>query len=227
MGKYKYILFDADNTLFDFDMCEREAFREALSTSSLVCTDEVYADYHVINDGLWKLLEKGGIERDVLKKERFKRLFEKHGVVSDEYLAVAKNYEKCLGNQTFEIDGVFELLGDLSPKYEIYVITNGLTAIQEKRFSLSRLTPFFKDVFISEKVGHAKPGREYFDFVISAVGDSDLSNYIVIGDSLTSDIDGALKYGIDCIWYNRKTDDRAGREPTYEISDIVQIESIL
>ena len=227
MNKYKYILFDADNTLFDFDMCERGAFSAALSDSSLVYSDSVYSDYHNINDSLWRLLEKGGIERDLLKSERFRLLFVKYGITDVDCAAFASKYERLLGEQTYEIEGVFDLLGRLSKKYDIYVITNGLTNVQENRFSKSRMTVYFKDIFISEKVGFAKPDKKYFDHVISSVGDPDLSRYIVIGDSLTSDIDGAINSGIDCCWYNRKGIPLEGRRPTYIIEDILSVETVL
>ncbi|MBQ7714558.1 MAG: YjjG family noncanonical pyrimidine nucleotidase [Clostridia bacterium] len=225
--KYGYLLFDADNTLFDFDRCEREAFKEALSASSLGYSDEVYGDYHVINEGLWKKLERGEIERSLLKTERYRLLFEKNGVPDGSYKEVALIYEKCLGNQCYEIDGVYELLSDLSGKYGIYVITNGLTSVQESRFAKSRLTRFFDGVFISEKVGYAKPERAYFEYVVSAVGDSDISKYLVIGDSLTSDIDGALNFGFDSCWYNVNGQDANGRTPTYVINDINDVLKVL
>ena len=227
MGKYKYILFDADNTLFDFDRCEKGAFKASLTGYPLEYSEEIYQNYHYINDGLWKLLEKGAIERSTLKSERFRLLFSKYGVSGVDCVAFASRYEQMLGRQTYEIDGVYELLGRLSRKYDIYVITNGLTNVQENRFSGSRMTKYFKDVFISEKVGYAKPDKRYFDYVIASVGDPDLSRYIVIGDSLTSDIDGAINSGIDCCWYNRKGIGPEGRAPTYTVEDILSVETVL
>ena len=101
MIRYKYILFDADNTIFDFDRCEREAFRSVLASYALGYSDEVYNDYHVINEGLWKLLEVGGIERSLLKTERFRLLFEKYGVFGTDYLGAARDYENGKKNYHF------------------------------------------------------------------------------------------------------------------------------
>ena len=227
MEKYKYLLFDADNTLFDFNRCEREAFILAMDASGIEFSEDLYAEYHVINDGMWKQLEKGLIERSVLKTERFRVLLANAGIVDDRYVETARCYEGFLGRQTFEINGAYELLQKLHGKYKIFIITNGLTAIQEMRFSLSRLTALTDGVFISEKVGYAKPDKRYFDRVISAAGDEDVSKYLVIGDSLTSDIDGAIAYGIDCCWYNRSRSSPDGREVTYEIFDITELETVL
>ncbi|MBR6918226.1 MAG: YjjG family noncanonical pyrimidine nucleotidase [Clostridia bacterium] len=224
---YKYILFDADNTLFDFDKCEYEAFVQAVTSFGIEFSDDLYSDYHIINDRLWKMLELGGIKRDVLKTERYRILLEKCGRNDVSCKELAKKYELCLGNQCYEIDGVYKLLGDLSGEYKLYLITNGLTNVQESRLSLSRLTKYFTDVFISEKVGVAKPDPRFFDHVISSVGDGDLTKYLVVGDSLTSDIDGAIKYGIDCCWYNRTASDSAGRSPRYIIDDITKLKTVL
>lgn len=227
MAKYKYLLFDADNTLFDFDKSEKEAFRMALEGSELGYSDEVYTRYHVINDGLWKLLEVGGTDRQTLKTERYRLLFEEFGIEGDGYLETASNYERCLGLQAFEIDGVYEMLCRLSEKYEIYLVTNGLTSVQESRLSRSRLSHFFKRVYISEKVGVAKPDPAFFDYVISDIGDPDRSGYLVIGDSPSSDIDGAINSGIDCCWYDRRGVGDCGRITTYTVTNITDTEAVL
>lgn len=226
MKDYKYLLFDADNTLFDFNKCENEAFKLAVTPFGVEYTDEIYAMYHIINDNLWKLLEKGGTTRDELKVERYRQLFEALGCDAD-CVSVAKSYEKCLGNQHFEIEGNYDVVKKLYGKYKLYVITNGLTTVQNSRFSKSRLTPLFEKIYISEQMGASKPSSAFFDEVIRDIGDSELSHYLVIGDSLTSDIDGAIGYGIDSCWYNRDLSDSGGRDITYEIKEMSELLSIL
>jgi len=225
--KYKHLLFDADNTLFDFNRCEFEAFKLAIESSELTYSEELYRKYHVINDGLWKDLEKGLTTRSELKVLRYKRLFESEGVYDGDYKSLALNYERFLGMQSFEIDGAFELLSSLHGKFGIYVITNGITTIQNRRFSLSRLSGHIDKVFISEEMGVSKPARVFFDKVISEVGDADLRNYLIIGDSLTSDIDGAISSGIDSCWFNLFGGDKSGREPTYTVNKLSEINSIV
>ncbi len=225
--KYKHLLFDADNTLFDFNRCEAEAFKLAIEGSELTYSEELYKKYHIINDGLWKALEKGLTTRSELKVLRYKRLFESEGISDGDYRSLALNYENFLGMQSFEIDGAYELLSSLHGNFGIYVITNGITTIQNHRFSLSRLTGYIDNIFISEEMGVSKPSREFFDKVITAVGDYDLRNYLVIGDSLTSDIDGAIVSGIDSCWFNLFDCDKNGREPTYTVNKLSEINSIV
>ncbi len=226
MSKYKYLLFDADNTLFDFDKSEKEAFKTALGLFNIEYTDEIYGIYHVINDKLWKMLEKGETTRDELKFERFRQFASAVGCSAD-YRDIARKYEKSLGMQVFEIEGNFEVLKTFSEKYKMYVITNGITEVQESRFSRSRFTELFESVYISEKLGVSKPSKLFFDYVFEDIGDFDLSRYLVIGDSLTSDIDGALNSGVDSCWYNRYGLSCEGRKITYEIRHMKELADIL
>lgn len=226
MKEYKYILFDADNTLFDFDRCENEAFKHALSAFCVKYTEDIYNSYHEINECLWKKLELGLVHRDTLKTERFRLLLEKYEITFVDHKEMAQVYETDLGKQCFEIDGAYDTVRRLSDKYDIYIITNGLTAVQKSRFSLSRITQYIKRVFVSEEVGCPKPEKLYFDRVLGYIG-ADPNECIVVGDSLTSDIDGAINSGIDCIWYNRKGEDASGRCPDYIVDSISAVERIL
>lgn len=224
---YKYLLFDADNTLFDFNRCEFEAFKLMITETPLQYSRELYEKYHLINDGLWKDLEKGLTTRDELKVFRYKRLLESQGIYDGDYVKMARTYENYLGKQCFEIDGAFELLEKLYGEYEIYVITNGITAIQNDRFSRSRLTKYIKKIYISEQMGVSKPSTAFFEKVLSDIGDCDKSKYLVIGDSLTSDIDGAIASGLDSCWFNLFGGESAGRMPVYTINDLSEINLVL
>ncbi len=226
MGKYKYVLFDADNTIFDFDMCERTAFRLALEEAGITYSDFLYDTYHVTNDKCWKMLEKGEIGREELKVERFREAFEICGIPGDGYLSVSVRYEELLAEQIFEIDGVYEMLSRISSRYPVYVITNGLVKVQKGRFAKSRISEYIKKVYISEQVGYAKPDKRYFDRVLEDIGATP-DECIVIGDSLTSDIDGAINSGIDSIWYNRRGADAEGRRPTYTVDNVTDAEEFL
>lgn len=61
--KYKYILFDTDNTLYDFDKSESEALSLTMEGYGIKITPEQNSVYHEINDRLWKMLERGEVSR--------------------------------------------------------------------------------------------------------------------------------------------------------------------
>lgn len=232
MKKYEYILFDADNTLFDFRKAEYLSFRHTSDMSGLKFSDGLMRTYSDINDILWKELEKGTITLDFLKTERFRRLLVSYGEDDGEETnrracEMRDVYMDTLSRQTCLIDGAAEICRTLSQKYKLYIVTNGISMIQRSRFGNSCLREYFRDIFVSEEIGYAKPKKEYYDFVLSSIGDCDKSKYLAIGDSLSSDCDGAIAYGIDICRYNPDSLPDMDRVLTYDIKNLNELNEIL
>ena len=225
--RYGIILFDADQTLFDFKKCEYQALFEALAILSLP-NDKAYIErYSEINDMLWKKLERGEIEKSRLVVERFELFCREFGFECD-VLALSELYKARLAEQAILIDGAEELVRDLSKDHRLFIITNGIKKVQEGRLARSPIKDFFEDVFISEVVGYEKPKREFFDAVKAQISDFDEKNAIVIGDSLTSDIKGGINAGIDTCWYNPEGKAVPDGMPiTYVIKDLGEIYGIV
>lgn len=232
MKKYEYLLFDADNTLFDFNMAEFLAFRTVTESEELPYSDQLYREYSAINDNLWKKLEKGTITLEQLKIERFRILLMMIGY-PDSKKTTAKAaqlrdiYMDSLADQSCLIEGAAEVCRELSTRYQMYIITNGIGRIQRKRLANSELKPYFKDIFISEELGAVKPSSDYFDAVFEKIGNPAHEKCLVIGDSLTSDCDGAISYGLDICRYNPKELPDNGREITYTVKKLSELTSIL
>ena len=232
MKKYEYLLFDADNTLFDFTKAEYMAFKETCMASNLEFSEELYIKYSEINDSLWKKIEGKEITLDFLKLERFRLLLVSEGREnSEDTILLAEKmrdlYIESLGNQSCLVSGAEECVKSLSEKYKIYIVTNGIAKTQRKRFSASVINQYFEDIFISEEIGFAKPSNCYFEYVLNKIGDNDKSKYLVIGDSLTSDCDGAINYGLDICRYNPNNLSDNGRKLTYTIKKLSELTEIL
>ena len=232
MGRYRILLFDADNTLFDFSRCEEEAFRETARAGGFPCTESLYERYSAINDGLWKRLERREIALDFLKLERFRLLLlsmgEPEGDGTAERAAFLRDvYIASLGEQAILIPGAEELCRRLAPAYEMYIVTNGISRIQRSRFAKSGLAPYFRAMFVSEEIGVQKPDRGYFDAVFDALDHPPKPEVLMIGDSLTSDADGAIGYGLDFCRFNPKGLADEGRAITYTVKKLSEIEDIL
>ncbi len=231
MKRYEYLLFDADNTLFDFSLAEYISFGETCRAGNLPYSEELYRTYSEINDGLWKRIEKKEITLDFLKTERFRLLLVSMGWADDEITlrkaeALRDTYVETLGQQTCTIDGAEELCKSLAGRYKMYLVTNGIGRIQRSRFEKSALKPYFDGIFISEEMGTAKPERAYFDHVLAEIGSPAREKCLVIGDSLTSDCDGAIASGLDICWFNPKNADAKNRTLTYtvtKLSDIIHL----
>ncbi len=229
MNNYKYLLFDADNTLFDFNKAERAAFLSLSRVSPDVFKDEHYESYHKINDSMWKSLERGEITKSHLKTLRFQKLYESFGHSADpEFVShTAKEYESALGNGRFLIDGATEILEYLFPNYKIHIITNGLKEVQTNRFVGSGIEKYISTLFISEEIGYEKPDERFFNTVFDSIGDFDKRKYLVIGDSLSSDIKGAVSYGIDCVHFDPKGNGSAEFAVNYSIQKLNELKNIL
>ncbi len=236
MKTYQYLLFDADNTLFDFTRAEYLSFRDMCSVcnvdKNIGWSEELYRQYSAINDRLWKLFEKGEITLDSLKIERFRQLLTENGAPDnpttyENSLKMRDIYMENLANQTCLVDGAEEICKKLAEKYPMYLITNGISRIQRSRFAKSALKPYFQDLFISEEIGIAKPHPEYFDHVLRKIGCADKRKYLVIGDSLSSDCAGAVNYGMDICYFTPHHRLTTDIDLTYTIHSLSELEPIL
>lgn len=227
--KYKYLLFDADNTLFDFDAAERAAFAGLDGIYPGKFSLKFYSVYHRVNKMVWEELERGEISRDELKKERFRRYGHELGFsfTEDDIACISTEYPRGLSKGVELIDGAVEVLDALYGKYSIYIITNGLTDVQTARLNGSKIKKYVVHMYISEEIHFAKPDKRFFDAVLNDIGDTDPASYLVIGDSLTSDIDGAANASIDScfISLSRKVSDCHGAK--YVIGNLSELTPIL
>lgn len=208
--RFPIVLVDADDTIFDFKKAEYHAFKKTLNFFGNDCTDEAVELYSHINLKHWKELEKGTIDREYLKTHRFEEWFSLMGFNLD---AKAFNamYAPSLGDFSFLIDGAEKFLENLSKICDVYIVTNGLTVTQSRRINRSSIKPYIKNIYISESIGYSKPCKEFFDFCINDIGEADRSKYIILGDSLTSDMQGGRNAGIAtcCFCGDRKISDNA------------------
>jgi len=222
---YKYLLFDADNTLLDFDLAEETALRETLLQCPLGFCEEVHRRYHMINDHEWKRLEMGETTRERLRIERFEKLYTEFGLDGKKYGEdTAEIYEGMLALQGQLIDGAEDILKKFSEKYDCYIVTNGIADVQRSRMSKTPLERYIKHSFISQELGCSKPSPVFFESVFEYIGDKDRSEYLVIGDSLSSDIAGAAAVGIDSVWISSHGESAL---PTYRIEKLSELYSIL
>ena len=215
---YKFLLFDLDHTLLDFDAAEDIALTHLLKEEG-VEEIQVYKDYYVpMNKALWKDLEQKKISKQELVNTRFSRLFAHFGVEKDgAYLA--ERYQFFLSKQGQIFPGVEDLLKNLIHQgYELYAATNGITFIQTGRLEQSGIATFFKEIFISEQLHTQKPDAAFYEKIGARISNFDKKYALMIGDSLSADIQGGNNAGIDTIWYNpHHLENKTKAQPTYEV----------
>ncbi|WP_071120890.1 YjjG family noncanonical pyrimidine nucleotidase [Romboutsia timonensis] len=226
--KYKVILFDADDTLFDFKKTEKYAL-ESLMSSLDTDYDKDYCIniYKEINTKIWKEFEEGKITSDDLKIERFQRLIDKLNL-SDDATRLSELYVKFLSQGSFLYEDTKDLLDYLSKNYKLGIITNGLADVQHKRIRESDVGHYFDDVIISDEIKIAKPNPEIFEYALKSLNHDDKSSVLMVGDSLSSDIKGGLNASIDTCWCNLSNKiNNTDIVPKYEINNLLDLENIL
>jgi len=222
----KYVFLDIDDTIFDFKKSEKAALSEALSELGVEPTEETISLYSEINRGQWEALERGEVTREVLLIRRYEILFEKLGLEIDARRA-QRLYERNLSRSYYFLPGAVELLNSLYGKYEIYFASNGTAIVQDGRISLSGIDEFASGIFISERIGHNKPSREFFEGCFEKIENFNRDEAIIIGDSLTSDILGGINAGIRTCLYNPKEKPTGNIKPDYEVTSLDEIPRLL
>ena len=195
---YEYILFDLDNTLLDFNKAEAISISAVLGSYGIVATPKIIENYSKINLSCWKRFEKGEIAREDIFKDRVNLLGDSLGTKFD-YLEFTKKYVNVLSHQGHTFPETLPLLKTLRKTgYKMAAATNGSLIPQIGRITASGIAGFFSyGIFISEVIGHKKPEYKFFEFVLNKIGVTDKSKVLMIGDSLSGDILGAAKFGID------------------------------
>jgi putative hydrolase of the HAD superfamily len=220
---YRWLLFDADGTLFDYDRAERAALEQTLGQIGVSLDPGHLAAYRRINQALWQAVEKGEITPGLVKVRRFELLLETIQVAHSPS-ALSAAYLECLANCSELLEDAEAVLGALRRKYKIAILTNGLKEVQRGRLARSAIRSHISDLIISEEIGAAKPAREFFDTAFARLGHPSKREVLMIGDGWASDIEGAVQYGIDACWYNPGRKPRpAGGEITREIASLHEL----
>ena len=225
IDKYKYLLFDLDDTLLDFGKAQILAFKKLLEDENIEYGDELFEQYETINKSLWRSFERGEISNKVVTSERFIRFFALFGMEVDGS-EVDNRFRSYLaeGNQLFE--GIVEMLEKLSLTHKLYIASNGIGITQHTRLKNNNLNKYFDKIFISEEIGSKKPDREFFDIILKEVGVEDKGEVLMIGDTLTSDILGANNVGIDSCLVDIHGIENSEINPTYKIAKTIDLLNI-
>ena len=223
----RYVLFDVDDTLLDFGKAEAAAIRKTFERIGIPVTDELIRRYSEINAQQWSRFEKGEITREKLLTERFDILFSELGINVPSEMAQA-SYEYLLGIGHYFVDGAEELLEALKDKYELYIVSNGNASVQDRRLKSAGIIPYFKDIFISERVGFNKPSAEFFETCFERIPRFEKDKAVIVGDRLSSDILGGINAGVKTCWFNPRGDAPDPDIPAdYEIKHLSELPALL
>ena len=226
---YKYILWDVDGTVLDFLASEAYAIRFLFEKYNIgQCSDEMLKVYSEINAKYWRKLEREELTKQEILVMRFRDFFEMIGADVSLAESFNKDYQVALGDHIEFVDKAEEILLSQKGRYTLVAVTNGTKVAQDKKLRLSELDKVFDAIFISEDVGVEKPKKEYFDHVFEKLGIKNKKEVLIIGDSLTSDMQGGLNAGIDTCWFNPTHKENTLDVPvTYEIASLAKLSEIV
>lgn len=223
----KTVLLDIDDTILDFHECAKYTILRAAQDFGVNFTSEMLAFYMEQNAFLWGQYEKGIITRDDIFKTRFPMLFKRYGYSVDG-IVFENAFQKYFKTQYKFVEGAYECVRYLSSKYDLYAASNSLMETQISRLKASGLYKYFKNLFVSDVIGAQKPTYEFFSCCFSKISDFNPKETIIIGDSLTSDIQGGLRAGIKTCWFNpKKIINDTEFKADYEINSLSEIPNIL
>ena len=228
MVHYQNLLFDLDDTLLDYGIAEDHSLKQLFTDFNLKLTPNVKRTFQEYNVGMWQRYERNELTWDQLMDHLFADYFKVYHKLNVPGGKTIKTYLTYLSNNHQLIPGTRTLLEYLKNKnYRIFAVTNGQKIVQDKRLKDAHLLQYFNDVFISQVIGVQKPSKEMFDYVLKQI-DGNSTSTLMIGDSLSSDIQGGVNAHLDTVWFNPHSLHNTTRlKPTYEVHRLTELKELL
>lgn len=223
----KIILIDLDNTIIDFNECARHSIMGIFEDLGFHYDDNVFETFITENVKIWKRLERGEIDKPYLRANRWNIILGKLGIEYDGTI-IEERFENGVAKGAYPVEYAYELLEYLYSKYDLYVVSNGFRFVQESRVKIGKFDKYFKELFLSEDIGIQKPDIRFFNYCYEKIGCPPKEKLILIGDSLSADIQGGINFNVETIWFNKNNEPQNDTiKPTYTVNHLKEIENIL
>lgn len=220
------VIFDLDDTLLSYQWSEAGVLTRIFAENGISMTPEMLAHTWAISWEEWDRLRLSETDTPEIA-EHFHRIYREYLVIFFDVLnrtysfregseCLARKFVDYMGDLTPYCAGAQRLLAALAPHYRLAVATNGLSAMQNPR--LDRI-PVQMERFISEEVGAVKPARRFFETVLDRLQLS-AEECLFIGDSLRSDMAGAIAVGMRTVWVNPKGRSAGALQPDQIVASL-------
>jgi YjjG family noncanonical pyrimidine nucleotidase len=223
----KHIFFDLDHTLWDFDKNSAFAFDIIFKKHNLeVSVVEFLEHYIPRNHYYWKLYQVDQISHEDLRYFRLKDVFDVLDfTITDKMIhQLSEDYITHLPESNLLFDGAIEVLNYLNENYDLHIITNGFSEVQGRKLKNSKIDHFFQTITNSEMAGVKKPHPNIFEFALS-LANASKEESIMIGDSLEADVEGALTFGIDAVYFNEHNENV--QDKIHQVNHLLELKNIL
>lgn len=203
-SKFKFILWDIDGTLINFEKSERASIFACFASHGINLSEDDFNKYKEMNHQVWRLIEQGKIDKKYALGKRFDDLLEYLGVDGISGTEINNEYQQRLGENCVLNDDAYNLCTEFGKTHKQYIVTNGTITAQKGKLKSTKLGELMDGVFISDEIGFEKPHIGFFEHCFKTIPDFKKEDSIIIGDTLSSDIKGANNAAIKCCWYNPK-----------------------
>lgn len=228
MNEIKHIFFDLDHTLWDFEKNSTLAFEKIFQELNFdIDSQQFMAIYNPINVAYWKLYERNEIDQEALRVNRLKDAFEaiNFAITLEEINSISHLFIEYLTSNNHLIEGTIETLDYLKDNYELHIITNGFSFVQEVKLQKSNLDKYFVTITNSELAGHKKPHGNIFQYALT-LANASKNQSIMVGDSIEADVLGAMNFGMKAVYFNPANEEILQNE-IIQIQKLTQLKNIL
>lgn len=243
MSKYKVLLFDLDDTLIDNLENTRYAYTKMIESIGIKYSEDGLKKWYEIDKNFWQDWQDGLIEipshlkcetgkkskefLDWLRAQRVLIYFDNQ-ISLDEAIKLNNLFINSLTSVVLECDGAYDLLKYLKDKYYIIIATNGPEiAAKDKLLKINCLN-LVNQVLSTEMFGYMKPKKEFFEVIQKLLNNYNNEEYLIIGDSLKSDVGFAMNCGFDSCWYNKNNEELPIQyKPTIVIKKLKELKKML
>lgn len=224
---YKYLLFDADGTLYDFHASEQYAVTETWKEFGIPTDEDTVKCYLKHNAEAWAAMERDEIDIETLKVRRFERFFAERNLKNLDPVEVGTKFLHNVGSVSVLFPQSLGIITELKKRgYKLYIVTNGIQEVQQRRIRRKDTEGIYEEIYTPQMLGAWKPKREFYMNLFKELGlnEEERAKAITIGDSLKADIQGGNNAGIDTVWYNPdKKPEHPEIKATYVISDLEEL----
>ncbi|MBE2272796.1 MAG: noncanonical pyrimidine nucleotidase, YjjG family [Flavobacteriales bacterium] len=232
MKNIRHIFFDLDNTLWDHRnnayLTLKEIYkRENVQEKYNLGFEDFHREYFTINERLWAQIRDGEIDKEYLRKHRFYDSFLFFGIDDYDLAQVfEQNFLDEILNYNDLVEGAFELLEYLSEKgYTLHILSNGFKEVTYRKCELSGIQNYFKTITSADELNVRKPQPEIYEYALKKAN-AKKEESIMIGDDWIADVEGALSFGIDAVFFD-VFKDNFGNDEVKVIRELKELQKFL